>query len=651
MFHLNNVNTQLIEYIETDILTEYDKNERGHGLEHIEYVLKRCFKFAEQFDCINPDILYTIAVYHDIGHHIDKKRHEFISAEIFMTDEFMKSYFNEAERNIIKEAIEDHRASSVTTPRSDYGKIISSADRSTDLDEFLIRTHSYTLKHFSPKSNQEIIDRAYQHASDKYGEDGYAKHYLEDEEYNEFLSKIRSLLKNKSAFAEYYRKTNKIKKDKHDMKPNIIFYFSDQQRWDTVNETVMPNLTEFSTDGIVFDNSFTCQPVCGPARACLQTGQYATENKCYWNGIPLPQNTKTLADHFNENGYDTAYIGKWHLASDRTPGFGFHCEKTAIPKERQGGYKYFRGADVLEFTSHGYDGYVFDEDGNKIEFKGYRADCINNFALEYLKKANNEKPFFMFISQLEPHHQNDHGHFEGPKETIENFKDYPIPPDLSFLKGDYKEEYPDYIAAINRLDENLGRLVDTLKELNLYDNSIIIYTSDHGCHFKTRNFEYKRSCHESSIHTPLVFFGGAVEGGVRTDALASLVDLPPTMLSLAGIEIPDSYSGYVLPVQDEEVPRRDCVFIQISESHVGRCVRTKRWKYSAKAIGSGWHKPNAKHYFDDFLYDLENDPNEMNNLIDNENYLKILMEMRNLLSREMVSVGEKAPVFHKKRRK
>ena len=154
------------------------------------------------------------------------------------------------------------------------------------------------------------------------------------------------------------------------MKPNIIFYFSDQQRWDTLNNELMPNIWELGEEGTIFENSFTCQPVCGPARACLQTGQYATENGCFWNGVPLPDNGKTMADYFNENGYDTAYIGKWHLASDRGIGRGLHCEKTAVPKEKQGGYKYWRAADVLEFTSHGYDGYVFDENGNQIDFKG-----------------------------------------------------------------------------------------------------------------------------------------------------------------------------------------------------------------------------------------------------------------------------------------
>lgn len=431
------------------------------------------------------------------------------------------------------------------------------------------------------------------------------------------------------------------------MKPNIIFYFSDQQRWDTLNSTLMPNVWELGEEGTFFENSYTCQPVCGPARACLQTGQYATQNRCCWNGIPLAEDTTTLADHFNENGYDTAYIGKWHLASDRYPGIGLHCEKTAVPVNKQGGYKYWRAADVLEFTSHGYDGYVFDENLNQLDFTGYRADCINDFAIEYIENHGSEKPFFMFVSQLEPHHQNDRGHFEGPTDTVDKFRDYPLPDDLTFLNGDYKEEYPDYIAAINRLDENVGRLVKTLKNKGIYDNTVIVYTSDHGCHFKTRNPEYKRSCHDSCVHTPLVFGGGAVSKSDVKDCLASLIDIPPTLLSLADIPVPESYSGNVLPVNGAEAAERDCVFIQISESQIGRAVRTKEWKYSARAIGSGEIRHSAVHYFDDFLYDLKNDPLEKNNLVNNKNYAEIILQMRTLLSREMVNAGEKKPVFHK----
>ena len=432
------------------------------------------------------------------------------------------------------------------------------------------------------------------------------------------------------------------------MRPNIIFYFSDQQRWDTVNEEATPNLMQLAREGIQFENSYTCQPVCGPARACLQTGMYATQCGCYWNGVPLPQTIRPMAEYFNEAGYETAYVGKWHLASDRLPNVGFHCEKTAIPKERQGGYKnWWRAADVLEFTSHGYDGYVFDAEGNQIDFKGYRADCINDFALEYLDQKTSDDPFFLFISQLEPHHQNARHCYEGPKETVEKFRDYPIPPDLSFLEGDYEKMYPDYMAAINRLDENVGRLVAKLKEKGLYENTILIYTSDHGSHFKTRNLEYKRSCHDSATHTPLIIRGGPFQGGKKEERLVSLIDLPPTMLDLAGIPIPKSYMGHSLVRElAGEEPERDCVFIQISESQCGRAIRTKQYKYSVRALApTGYTIHRSPVYFEDYLYDLTKDPIEKNNLIKDRSYAFVRQKMKKLLLREMERAGEKKPVI------
>lgn len=429
------------------------------------------------------------------------------------------------------------------------------------------------------------------------------------------------------------------------MKPNIIFYFSDQQRWDTVNEEVTPNLMALANDGYNFENSYTCQPVCGPARACLQTGVYATQNKSYVNGIPLCEDIKPLAEYFNEAGYETAYIGKWHLASDRFPWCGFHCEKTAVPKEKRGEYKdYWMAADVLEFTSHGYDGYVFDGDCNKVEFKGYRADCINDFALDYLDKKTSDKPFFMFISQLEPHHQNDRHRYEGPVETVGKYKDYPLPDDLTFLSGDYEEMYPDYIAAINRIDENVGKLVQKLKEMGIYDNTVIIYTSDHGSHFKTRNLEYKRSCHDSSIHTPLIISGGFFKGGKKDRRLVSLIDLPPTLLQIAEIDIPPEFMGKSLIEEIEKGDERDCVFLQISESHCGRAIRTKKYKYSVKApLVSGFLAPASPVFFEDYLYDLEKDPIEKYNLIKDPDYAEIRKELREMLIREMVNAGERKP--------
>lgn len=424
---------------------------------------------------------------------------------------------------------------------------------------------------------------------------------------------------------------------------NIVFYFSDQQRWDTAGcygqrLPVTPNLDKIAEEGTVFENAFSCQPVCGPMRACLQSGVYASQIGCYKNNIALPVGTKCLAHYLSEAGYDTAYIGKWHLASDKEN----RLATKPTPKERRGGYDYWRAADVLEFTSHGRNGYVFDENLNKLKFKGYRADKINDYAIEYLKKPH-EKPFFMFVSQLEPHHQNDRLRFESPKGTKKLFKDYDVPDDLRGTLGDWRIQMPAYLACCNRVDENFGKLIQTLKDEGLYENTVIIYTSDHGCHFRTRNAEYKRSCHESSIHVPLVITGGSFVGGGRINDLVSLIDLPATVLDIANVEIPKHFMGKSLV----DKKGHDSVFVQISESQIGRAVRTKKWKYSVCAENRD--SAFAEEYTEKFLYDLENDPCEKNNLINDPNLENIRAKLCDLLKEHMKKADEPLPIVIKKK--
>ena len=152
-------------------------------------------------------------------------------------------------------------------------------------------------------------------------------------------------------------------------KPNIIFIFSDQQRADTITPAITPNLLELARDGADFTEAYTCQPVCGPARACLQTGMYATRNGCIENGIPMRETDTHLADLFNDAGYDTAYIGKWHLASE-----GMQYRDVGVPENLRGGYKYWLAADLLEYSSTGSYGTLWDNDCKEVKFEGVRAE-------------------------------------------------------------------------------------------------------------------------------------------------------------------------------------------------------------------------------------------------------------------------------------
>ena len=434
------------------------------------------------------------------------------------------------------------------------------------------------------------------------------------------------------------------------MPNNIIFYFTDQQRWDTCGcfgqpLDITPNLDALARDGVKFDNAFSPQPVCGPCRALFQTGKYPTETGCFRNNIMLPAGVKTLGQYIEEAGYETAYIGKWHLASDgelEKPPTIDHTV-TAIPRELRGGYTgFWRAADVLEFTSHGYDGFVFDEHGQRVDFKGYRADCINDMALEFLDGYTGEKPFFMTISQIEPHHQNDRKHYEGPEGSKERFKNFILPEDLKALGGNAAEEYPDYLGQCASLDENLGRLVAKLKEKGLYENTVIIFASDHGSHFLTRNRDehrngyddYKRSCHDACLHVPLVIAGGPYRGGRAVEELVSTASLPKTILALAGVDVGDAMIGEnLLDVVEKKADNRpNEIFAQISESRVGRCIRTARYTYSVYAPGvNGGAAAASDRYADDFLYDMDQDPHQLNNVVADPAYAQVKAELRKRL--------------------
>ncbi len=201
----HSITPALLQYIETDVFPEYLKNDKGHQLDHIQYVIRRSLRFMEQFKNLNADMVYTIAAYHDIAHHINKDEHETLSAKALKQDTNLSRFFTDEQITVMKEAIEDHRASLEYAPRSDYGKIVSSADRSTDIDGFLRRTHAYSLKHFPEYSEEETMERCYLHMKDKYGSGGYAKSYVVDEDYLQFLRTINDLLNNKPAFKDKYK--------------------------------------------------------------------------------------------------------------------------------------------------------------------------------------------------------------------------------------------------------------------------------------------------------------------------------------------------------------------------------------------------------------------------------------------------------------
>lgn len=196
------INPNLKQYIKNLIEYNYNLNDKGHGVEHAEYVINRSMNFADQIENINYEMVYVIAAYHDIAHNIDAKNHETISAEMLRKDEKLKEFFSNEQIKIMSEAIEDHRSSMETEPRSIYGKIVSSADRNTSVEVTLVRCYSYNRRHFPELNEEEVIEECRKFLLKKFGINGYArsKMYFDDKEYKKYLDDITELASNSEKF-------------------------------------------------------------------------------------------------------------------------------------------------------------------------------------------------------------------------------------------------------------------------------------------------------------------------------------------------------------------------------------------------------------------------------------------------------------------
>lgn len=206
------IKLELIKYIEQIVNYHYNLNDKGHGVEHAKYVINRSFEFAYQVESINLEMVYVIAAYHDVAHHIDAKNHETISAKMLMEDKKLKDFFTDEQIKIMNEAVEDHRSSMETEPRSIYGKIVSSADRNTSVEVTLKRCYSYNRRHFSELKESEIIEECRKFLLKKFGINGYArsKMFFDDKEYKKYLDDITDLALDSDKFAVEIKKVNEI---------------------------------------------------------------------------------------------------------------------------------------------------------------------------------------------------------------------------------------------------------------------------------------------------------------------------------------------------------------------------------------------------------------------------------------------------------
>jgi arylsulfatase A-like enzyme len=435
------------------------------------------------------------------------------------------------------------------------------------------------------------------------------------------------------------------------LRPNIIIYLADQFRWDFIGangrngSTRTPNLDACAARGKNFTHAITNQPVCAPARSVLMTSRYATETGVWHNGLPLSQSLPTLAGELRKAGYTANLIGKWHLAPANAadgggPGF-------VKPEYRGGFLDLWEGSNALEHTSHPYEGSIFDGAGNEITYKDeYRVDFITDRVERFLRMKQ-EKPFFLFISQLEPHQQNDLQRPVGPKGSVQRFANSTVPEDLRELPGTWQDQLPDYYGCCESIDSSVGRVRRILEEEHLAANTIFMFMSDHGCHFMTRNTEYKRSTHNSSIRIPLIIEGPRFEGAQEISELVGIINIAPTLLEAAGVAVPEGMKGpSFLPLLKGATARQawpNKQLVQISESMTGRAIRTPEWTYCVVDISGATDTPAAATYREYQIYDQRADPSELVNLAGRQEYRAKADELRAELVKLLAAAGETSP--------
>lgn len=472
-------------------------------------------------------------------------------------------------------------------------------------------------------------------------------------------------------------------------RPNVLMICADQFRADFVgasheNPSVKtPHIDALAARGVNFRQCMTNQPLCSPSRASFLTGQYATETGVWKLGLELDHSLPTIATEFRKNGYTANFMGKWHVSAAASAD-GKKQLGWIPPGPSRGGFDdLWEGANVLELVSHPYEGDYWDSDGNNIGFKNeYRVDFIANRAVQFIERKH-DKPWLLFVSQLEPHHQNDIDAFVPPRRYADNFNwqlyrsqltaeqqsdldklyypqqpDYAdpyIPEDLRNLPGNWRSRIGGYYGCVQAIDDCVGSLVAALERTGQLENTIIVFFSDHGCTFRTRLGEYKRSPHESSIRVPFVIAGPGFNRSAVIDEVVSLLDLTPTLLDGAGIQPAAQMLGKPLKplVHDPKarVAWDSTAYFQISQSICGRGIRTRDWCYCA-------FDPTAKHgqaeygtHYQDFaLYSISGDPAEMVNLVGRSEYKQVADQLRAELEKRIAATSEPAttitPIYY-----
>lgn len=440
-----------------------------------------------------------------------------------------------------------------------------------------------------------------------------------------------------------------------DSRPNIVFILVDDLRWDELGcaghpYIKTPNIDRIAREGAMFRNAFMTTPLCSPSRASFLTGQYA-----HANGI-TDNVDRSAASHklvtfpllLHQSGYETAFVGKWHMGNDDTPRPGFD---RWVSFKGQGAY---------------YDPDI-NEDGKSVKPAGYITDLLNGYAVEFIKRRR-DKPFLVYLAHKAIHPeatQNNDGSVNladserfMPAERHKNLyagKTVPrrpnamrapvgkpalerrigeLPP-LGAATGTRDEAILGRQRSLSAIEEGVGEILSALKETGQLDNTLIVFTSDNGYFYGEHGLSVERRlAYEESIRMPLlVRYPRMIKAGTAPDEIALNIDLAPTLLSVAGASAPGDMQGRSLAplLKGEKVKWRDSFLIEYYSDRVFprmermgyKAARNGRWKYI--------------HYLElegmDELYDLKTDPHEMKNLINHPGAKKALGEMKQEMER------------------
>lgn len=418
-------------------------------------------------------------------------------------------------------------------------------------------------------------------------------------------------------------------------KPNLVFVFSDQHRAEALGymgnkDVKTPNMDKLAKEGISFELAVSTNPVCCPYRASLITGQYSLTHGVFVNDVCLGNDAVSIAEAFAGEGYDTAYIGKWHIDGHGRSGF--------IPRERRQGFDYWR---VLECSHQYNNSYYYGDEDNKLKWEDYDAISQTKCAQEYIENRTSEKPFILFLSWGPPH---------SPYDTApQQYKDMYDPAQLSLrpnvpieLEEKARQDLAGYYAHVSALDDLIGELSNTLKEQGIEEDTIFIYTSDHGDMLSSQGEKFKQKPWDESILVPFLLRYPRVFGNNATKITMPIgtPDIMLTILGLCGIPIPETVEGmnYAPFLRGETDLEVDSVLIEcihpfgqwnrVRGGKEFRGIRTEQYTY-VRDLEGPW-----------LLYDNKNDPYQLNNLCNNKEYSGLQESLNDKLLQMLSARGD-----------